>query len=59
MLFALSLVAMIIVGSSGDCEYYNEGCGWVVDCCLNGMASGFWFYLLLLWLSWWWRGVGG
>ena len=36
MLFTMSLDALIIVGSSGDCECYIEGCG------------GFWFYLLLL-----------
>ena len=48
MLFVLSLVAMIVIGSSGDCEYYTEGCGWVVDCCLNGLARGFLFYLLFV-----------
>ena len=48
MHFALSLVAMIIVGSSGDCEYHTSGCGWVVDCCLMGLARGLWFYLLFV-----------
>ena len=57
MLFTLSLVAVIVVGSSGDCEFYTEGCGWVVDCCLNGLAHGFWFYLLLQ-LGWWLWGGG-
>jgi len=57
MLFALSLVAMVVVGTVGDCEYYAEGCGWVIDCCLNGLAHGFWFYLLLLRLGWWYGGV--
>ena len=40
-LFALSFVAMIIVGSTGDCEYYAEGCDWVVDCCLDRLVSVF------------------
>ena len=47
MLFALPLVAVILVGSPGDCEYYTKGCGWVV-CCLNGLARGFLFYLLFV-----------
>jgi len=48
MLFALSLVAVILVGPFSDCEYYTKGCGWVVDYCLNGLARGLWFYLLFV-----------
>jgi hypothetical protein len=56
VLFVLSLVAVILVGSYGDCKYYAKGCHWVADCGLIGLARGFCFYLLLLWLGWWWRG---
>jgi hypothetical protein len=52
VLLVLPLVAMVLVGSSGDCKYHTEGCGWVVDYRLVGLARGLWFYLL--WLVWQW-----
>jgi hypothetical protein len=30
VLFVLSLVAVILVGSYGDCKYYAKGCHWVL-----------------------------
>jgi hypothetical protein len=40
VLLALPLVAVILIGSFGDCKYHTEGCGWVVDCCLIGWFAG-------------------
>jgi hypothetical protein len=52
VLLVLPLVVVIVIGSSGDCKYHTEG--WVVDCCLIGLARELYFYLLL-WLGWRWR----